>query len=145
MVVGSGGMNPKTTLCCSKETQTCGALQDMTDHIDHVDVGVAVSSGVGVAVVAHEKVAVLNGGHSGRCFLPDSLDHMVLGRRIQGGSWAVVDCQWGSQSTAGPGDGHDAVLHGRGNLASSDDDVAGWTGLLAAARWMCEVLAHGYC
>lgn len=130
MVVGSGAMHPMTTLRCSKETRTCGALQGMTDHIDHVDVGVAVSSGVGVAVVAaDEYVAVLIGSHTGRCFLPDSLGHMVLGRRIQGGSCAVVGCRWGSQSTAGPGDEHDAVLNGRGNLASSDDDAAGWTGL----------------
>lgn len=128
--MGSGATHPMTTLRCSRGTQTCGALQGMTDQIDHVDVGVDVGSGVGVAVVvANEHVAVLNGGHSGRCFLPDSLGHMILGRRIHGGSWAVVGCRWGSQSTAGPGDEHDAVLHGRGNLASSDDDAAGWTGL----------------
>lgn len=99
----------------------------MTDHIDHIHVGVDVGSGVGVAVVvADENVAVLSGGHSGRRFLPDSLGHMVLGRMIHGGSWAFVGCRWGSQSIAGPGDEHDVVLHGRGNLASSDDDAAGW-------------------
>lgn len=117
----------RMTLRSRWETRTC-ALEGMNDLADTVAVGNGVDV---VAVVAGGNVAVLNVAHSHH-FLPDSLGHIVL-ERIQSpldGSWAVVDCLWGSRNNAvAAGDEHDAVPHGRGSLASNDDDAAGWTEL----------------